>query len=144
MNVRPSKKPLLTLESVAMTDIVMNLFIFFFISFSLLYTFNPDKKEESKIEVKLPEGSASESLKKEETPLIVQVTSGNEIYIGSERIAPKNVKNELSSRAKELQAAGIVVRADKRSSVETLVKVLDAAKQSGIRKLGVAMDAAKA
>ena len=35
-----------------MTDIVLNLFIFFFISFSLLYTFNPERL--AKVPVKPP------------------------------------------------------------------------------------------
>ena len=54
MKVRTTNKQFLTLESVAMTDIVMNMFIFFFITFSLLYTFNP--QQESKIKVNLPKG----------------------------------------------------------------------------------------
>ncbi len=137
MNIKPSKKSFLSIESVAMTDIVMNLFIFFFISFSLLYTFNPHK--ESKIEVKLPEGQVKEDAKGE-APLVVAVTSGNEIYIGKTRIFPNKLKEELISRAKQTKRPGLLVRADKLASVDYLVKVLDAAKQAGIEKLGVAVE----
>ena len=120
-----------------MTDIVMNLFIFFFISFSLLYTFNPHK--ESKIEVKLPEGSTKEETKGD-VPLVVSVTSGNEIYIGKTRILPEKLKTEITARSKQSKQAGVLVRADKLSSVDYLVKALDAAKQAGIQKLGVAIE----
>lgn len=120
-----------------MTDIVMNLFIFFFISFSLLYTFNP--KKEAKIEVKLPQGAPAAEAKAD-SPLEVSVTSGNEIFIGKTRIPPKKLKQELASRAKLSKPSGLLVRADKTASVDTLVKVLDAAKQAGLEKLGVAIE----
>ncbi len=137
MKVKPASKSFFSLESVAMTDIVMNLFIFFFISFSLLYTFNPNR--ESKIEVKLPEGKVSGDAKAE-SPLVVSVTQGNEIYIGKTRIPPASLKKELESRAKLAKGSGVLVRADKSASVDTLVKVLDASKQAGVQKLGVAIE----
>lgn len=137
MKVRTSQRSFLTLESVAMTDIVMNLFIFFFISFSLLYTFNP--KKESKIEVKLPEGS-TQMQQKGESPLTVTVTGGNEIFFGKTRVLPDKLKKEFESRARLLNEEGVLVRSDKNASVDALVRVLDAAKQSGISKLGVAVE----
>jgi|MudIll2142460700_1097286.scaffolds.fasta_scaffold147434_2 biopolymer transport protein ExbD len=136
MNIRPKTKSFVSLESVAMTDIVMNMFIFFFISFSLLYTFNPTK--ESKIEVKLPEGRVK-SEGEGRGPLVVTVTSKNEIYIAGERISIERLDADLSARSAEDKQAGILVRADKAAAVEQLVKVLDAAKQAGVAKLGVAI-----
>ncbi len=137
MKVQTSRKSFLSLESVAMTDIVMNLFIFFFISFSLLYTFNPHK--ESKIEVKLPEGQTREEAKGD-APLLVTVTAGNEIFIGKTRVLPDKLKTALSSEYKSSRPSGLLVRADKSASVDTLVRVLDTAKQIGIPKLGVAVE----
>jgi biopolymer transport protein ExbD len=137
MKIAASRRSFLTLESVAMTDIVMNLFIFFFISFSLLYTFNPHK--ESKIEVKLPRGESSEEAGPD-VPLVVSVTSGNEIFIGKTRVLPQNLKRELASKASLAKKTGLLVRSDKSASVEYLVKVLDAAKQADIDKLGVAIE----
>jgi len=136
MNIRPKTKSFVSLESVAMTDIVMNMFIFFFISFSLLYTFNPTK--ESKIEVKLPEGRVK-SEGEGRGPLVVTVTAKNEIYIAGERISIERLDADLSARSAEDKQAGILVRADKAAAVEQLVKVLDAAKQAGVAKLGVAI-----
>ncbi|MDD5583801.1 MAG: hypothetical protein PHV55_01915, partial [Candidatus Omnitrophica bacterium] len=52
MKIYGRRDYLVNLESVAMTDIVMNMFIFFFISFSLLYTFNADRLK--KLGVNLP------------------------------------------------------------------------------------------
>ncbi len=137
VKIKPSQKSFLSLESVAMTDIVMNLFIFFFISFSLLYTFNTQK--ESKIEVKLPEGKVSEGTRGD-APLVVTVTRLNEVYIGKTRISVDTLKEELAKRAGKTKQSGVLVRADKRAAVDTLVKVLDSAKQTGFSKLGVAIE----
>lgn len=137
MKVRTTRKAFLSLESVAMTDIVMNLFIFFFVSFSLLYTFNPHK--ESKIEIKLPQGATTQEPDAKE-PLTVTITSGNEIFVGSRRIQAAALKKEMAGVAKTHLESGILVRSDKAASVEQLVKVLDAAKQAGIHKLGVAIE----
>lgn len=136
MRIKPKVKPSLSLESIAMTDIVMNLFIFFFISFSLLYTFNPTK--ESKIEVVLPEGRAK-SAAASRGPLVVTVTAKNEIYIAGERISVERLDADLAARSQEDKQAGVLVRADKAAAVEQLVKVLDSAKGAGVAKLGVAI-----
>jgi biopolymer transport protein ExbD len=141
VKISVSRKSFLSLESVAMTDIVMNLFIFFFISFSLLYTFNTQR--ESKIEVKLPQGQVTENSQGQKGPLVVSVSSGNEIYIQKTRVLPAALKKELQSRAHLAREEGLLVRADKVASVETLVQVLDTAKQAGIAKLGVAIEQAK-
>lgn len=136
MRIKPSQKSFLSIESVAMTDIVLNMFIFFFISFSMLYTFNPHK--ESEIEVKLPKGMVKEE-SKENAMLVVTITSGNEIYIGETRILPEMLNKELSSRYHSAEQSGVLIKSDKSASVDYLVKVLDAAKQTGIEKLGVAL-----
>ena len=140
MKVSVSKKSFLSLESVAMTDIVMNLFIFFFISFSLLYTFNPNK--ESKIEVKLPEGAAQDT-PGQLPPLVISITSGNEIYVQNTRVLPDKLKKELESRPQSEKQAGVLVKSDRSASVDYLVRALDAAKQAGIPKLGVAIQQEK-
>lgn len=137
MKVRTTRKAFLSLESVAMTDIVMNLFIFFFVSFSLLYTFNPHK--EAKIEISLPQAAAT-SEQESKQPLTVTITSGNEVYIGDRRIPSAALAKEMARVAKTHLESGIVVRSDKAASVDHLVKVLDAARQAGIRKLGVAVE----
>lgn len=139
MKIRVSAKPLIALESVAMTDIVMNLFIFFFISFSLLYTFSPQK--ESRIDVSLPGASAGDATAASR-PLVVSVSAGNEVFFGTEPVPLDRVGAEIAARAKRDKPPGVVVRADKAASVDVLVQVLDAARRAGLAKLGVAVERA--
>ena len=130
----------LSLESVAMTDIVMNMFIFFFTTFSLLYTFNPH--QESKIKVNLPKGLTRTQLMGE-YPLVVTVDAENNIYIGNNLISEPALPAEFSKLSDKAKQNGVIIKADKRASVDSFVKVLDATKQAGINKVSVAIELKK-
>jgi biopolymer transport protein ExbD len=137
MKIKSNRKPFFSLESVAITDILMNMFIFFFISFSLIYTLNPYK--ESKIKVTLPKGVTNVQ-PKGENPVIVNVTAQNEIYLGDTKVTLESLSKDLSAFVENAKKNGLVVKADKKASVDNFVKVLDAAKQAGIDKLGVSIE----
>src|SRR5512137_2863086 len=107
MNIRPKKKFSISLESVAMTDIVMNMFIFFFVSFSLLYTFNPH--QESKIKVTLPKGMTMAQLKGD-NPLVVTVTARNEIYIANALVTERALNERMARFAKDYKDKGVIVK----------------------------------
>ena len=137
MKIKKTIKSFSPFESVAMTDIIMNMFIFFFISFSLLYTFNP--YNESKIKVNLPSGVTNVQ-NKGESPLVVSVTAKNEIYIGPNKIDRESLQKELASLSETAKKNGLIVKSDRQASVDYFVKILDAAKQAGIDKLGVSIE----
>jgi biopolymer transport protein ExbD len=137
MRIKASSRLTLTLESVAMTDIVLNMFIFFFVSFSLLYTFNP--RQESKIKVNLPKG-LTRVQPKGENPVVVTVTSKNDIYIGNDLVPPGNLIEELKKQGQAANRNGVIVKADKQAAVDYFVKVLDAAKQAGIERVSVSIE----
>ena len=139
MKIAAANKLLLSLESAALTDIIMNLFIFFFISFSLLYTFNPNTQSE--IKVNLPRGTVD--LEKFKGPVIVSITNDNSIYFNSEKIELKDLTMSLSKDIEKTKEAGLVIMSDKEASVDTLVKVLDTSKAAGISKLGIAIEVIK-
>ena len=140
MKVRTTNRQFLTLESVAMTDIIMNMFIFFFITFSLLYTFNP--QQESKIKVNLPKGMTITKVKGE-NPLVVAVTAKNEIYVANNRVSEQALPRELEKYAADAKKNGVIVKADKRASVDFFVKVLDADKQAGLNKVSISIELQK-
>ncbi len=139
MKITPTHKLMLSLESVAMSDIIMNLFIFFFISFSLLYTFNQHK--ESDIKVNIPKGTTDMAQFK--GPVIISITKDNTIFFNSEKIELKNLTSYLSKNLEKTKEEGLVIKSDKEASVDTLVKVLDTSKASGISKLGIAIEVPK-
>jgi len=136
-SAKKRRKP--RIEIVPLIDIV-----FFLLATFVMVSLSMVKGTRDAIRVSLPAGeSAATPGVKEEEPLVVFVTSGNEVFVGGRRVAASALKKEFASRAQTLKSAGLVVKADKSASVEALVKVLDTAKQAGIRKLGVAVDAKK-
>ena len=139
MKIAPENKSLVSLESAALTDIIMNLFIFFFISFSLLYTFNTNKQSE--IKVNIPKGTFD--IEQFKGPVIVSITKDNSIYFNEEKIELKNLTDSLSKDIEKTKEAGLVIKSDKDASVDTLVKVLDTSKAAGINKLGIAIETVK-
>ena len=137
MKIKRSFKPPLSLESVAMTDIIMNLFIFFFITFSLLYTFNP--YSESKIKINLPKGITTVQTTAD-SPTIISINSENEIFISDRKILPDQIAAELSALSDRDKQNGIIIKADKLALVDYFVRVLDIAKESGIENVGISIE----
>ncbi len=140
MKIKTSNKLFLSLESVAMTDIVLNMFIFFFTSFSLLYTFNPH--QESKIKVSLPKG-VTQVPYKGESPVVVTVTAKNDMFIDNKQVSSRDLANELKKHEATAKKYGVIIKADKQASVDYFVKVLDAAKQAKIEKVSVSIELQK-
>ena len=137
MKIKRSFKPPLSLESVAMADIIMNLFIFFFISFSILYTFNP--YGESKIKINLPKGTTTVQTTAD-SPIIISINSENEIFISDKKILSDQIAAELAAISDKAKQNGIIIKADKLALVDFFVRVLDAAKESGIDKVGISIE----
>ena len=106
----------------------------------MLYTFNIFK--ESKIKVNLPKGVTNVQ-SKGESPIIVTVNFKNEIFIGENKISSELLVKELTSLSQTAKQNGLIVKSDKLASVDYFVKVLDAAKQAGIDKVGVSIELKK-
>ncbi|MDD5270763.1 MAG: biopolymer transporter ExbD, partial [Candidatus Omnitrophica bacterium] len=94
MKIRGRKGYLFTLENVAMTDIIMNMFIFFFISFSLLYTFSPQRIQ--KLDVKLPEADNIVPIE-EKNQINISITGDGAIYLDKDKVTSSGLKEKLAA-----------------------------------------------
>ena len=97
MKIESKKNYLVSLESVVMTDIVLNMFIFFFISFSLLYTFNPHRVQ--RIEVKLPRATNISPLD-ESKQINITISAEGLTYVDGEYITASELKEKISAKYK--------------------------------------------
>lgn len=122
-------------ESVVMTDIILNMFIFFFISFSLLYTFNPYRIK--KLEVKLPHAQSARPLEGKNQ---VNITINNEgvIYFDSDQVTKKELRNKIAVRRSDNPGLGVIVSSDRLVRFKDIVDVLDILNAAGIRNLNIA------
>jgi biopolymer transport protein ExbD len=137
MKVNIHRETYVRLESIALTDIILNIFIFFFISFSLVYTFNPTK--ESRIIVKLPQAAIKAPVDQTE-PIIITITSRNEIFLKNKPRTLTDLKKEIQSLIAFNKARPVIVRADKSVVFDRVVQVLDVAKNAGVERLGIAIE----
>jgi len=137
MKVNIHRETFVRLESIAFTDIILNIFIFFFTAFSLVYTFNPAR--ESRIIVKLPQADIKTPVDQTE-PIIINITSRNEIFLKNKPKNLRDLKKELQSLIAFNKTRPVIVRADKSVVFDRVVQVLDVAKNAGVERLGIAIE----
>lgn len=136
INIKGQKDYLVALESVAMTDIVLNMFIFFFISFSLLYTFSAVKI--SKVDVRLPKASSAISLEGSEKT-VISITKKGQFFIDDKEISQKDLKKALQLKMKENPSMALLLKVDSLTKFDSVVKVLDIINELNIQKVSVAV-----
>jgi len=137
MKIKTHRDAVVSLESVAITDIILNMFIFFFTSFSLVYTFNPTR--ESSIIVKLPQADIKLPVDQAE-PIVVTINSRNEVFLNNKPKSLRDLKTDLKSLTAFNKTKPVIVRADKTVVFDRVVQVLDVAKNSGVDRLGIAIE----
>ena len=139
MKVHPSREVTVNLESVAMTDIVLNMFIFFFISFSLLYTFSPSRV--AKFEIRLPQASSATTVQ-EGRPLVVTITHNGRYFLGERPVNSDQLRQALEAACGVDAHQLVVVRADALTSCKDLVRVFDLARTVGFDRLAIGVQEA--
>ena len=137
MKIKTHRDSVVSLESIAFTDIILNIFIFFFTAFSLVYTFNPTR--ESKIIVKLPQADIKMPVDQKE-PVVVTINSRNEVFLNNKPKSLRDLKTELESLTAFHKSRPVIVRADKSVVFDRVVQVLDVAKTAGVERLGIAIE----
>jgi biopolymer transport protein ExbD len=135
IRIKGRQNYLVALESVAMTDIVLNMFIFFFISFSLIYTFNPIKV--SKIDVNLPRASSAIALEGSEKAVLA-ITSKGEYFLDDEPVARPALKTELEKRSGANPGLGVILKVDGAAEFNAVAAALDVINELGIARVSVA------
>jgi biopolymer transport protein ExbD len=137
MKVKIHRDTYVRLESIALTDIILNIFIFFFTAFSLVYTFNPTR--ESRIIVKLPQADIKTTVDQTE-PIVVTINHRNEIFLKNQLKNLRDLKTELESLIAFNKTRPVIVRADKSVIFDRVVQVLDVVKNVGVERLGIAIE----
>jgi biopolymer transport protein ExbD len=137
MKIKTHRESFASLESIAITDIILNMFIFFFTAFSLVYTFNPQR--ESNLSIKLPQADVK-SPADQTNPIVISINSRNEIFLDNRPKTLGELRPELQSLIAFDKNRAVIVRADKRVVFDQVVQVLDVTKNSGVERLGIAIE----
>ena len=104
----------------------MNLFLFFFVTFSLYATFQV--KRESPLRVNLPTASEGENTKIKASHEIALTKAGEILWDGFPLVLSE-LKEKLSW--KETKSGQIALRSDRDASVQSLISVFEVIRNSG-------------
>jgi len=126
---RQVRRPVV-LDLTPLIDCIFQLLVFFLLTASFIATPN--------IGVELPKAS-SKALAAQQRDLIVSVTREGNIRLGDETVDAAALLTRLRSRHEDQPGARVLIQADKKAYHGDVVRVMDAAKAAGFRRLGVAI-----
>ena len=113
-----------------MLDVVFIMLIFFIVTASFV--------KESGLDVNRPD--APPAVKKESANILVAIGASNEIWISGRRIDPRAVRANIERMHAENPEGAVIIQADKKSFTETLVLVMDSARQAGVFNVSIAAE----
>lgn len=127
MKFKMSNEPVSIFQYSSLTDIVFLLLIFFLLTSQFVI--------QTGVKVKLPGSKTNEQ--SSPSTLIVTLTSDGTIYAGSEVCSLEQLSSKLSSLRIGITEDNLIIKADKTVAIDLLIKVIDAAKTSGIDKFTI-------
>ncbi len=110
-----------------MLDVVFIMLIFFIVTASFI--------KEAGIDVRRPE--AAEAVPKKKANILVAVSPNNEIWIDGKTIDPRAVQTTFERLLAENPEGSVVIQADKDAYTETVVLIMDAARQAKIARVSI-------
>ena len=111
-----------------MLDVVFILLIFFIVTASFV--------KEAGIEVNRPE--AATAVKKERANILVAISDKGEIWINKRRVDVRAVQANIERLKAENPHGSVVIQADQKANVDTLIKVMDASRAAGVFDVSIA------
>lgn len=117
-----------TIDMTPMLDVVFIMLIFFIVTSSFI--------KEAGITVSKPE--AETAVRKERTSMLIAVNKANEIWIDRRRVDRDAVKPVITQIYSENPKGSVVVQADRDSNAETVMFVMDAAREAGVSDIAIA------
>jgi len=113
-----------------LTDVVLVLLIIFMMTTPMLI--------QSAIKVRLPEASRAEN--DLEKNISVLINRSGEIFIDNTRTDIEGLKTGLTARLSTNPNLPVIIKGDKEIRYDDVIKVIDAAKQSGAKRFALAVE----
>ncbi|MXZ27075.1 MAG: biopolymer transporter ExbD [Gammaproteobacteria bacterium] len=111
-----------------MLDVVFIMLIFFIVTASFI--------KEAGIDVNRPDAPTARI--QEKANILVAISAGNEIWIDRRRVDPRAVRANIQRLHAEDPKRTVIIQTDKRAYTETLVGVMDSARQAGVFDVSIA------
>ncbi|MFC1776873.1 ExbD/TolR family protein [Pseudomonadota bacterium] len=111
-----------------MLDVVFIMLIFFIVTATFV--------KEAGIEVNRPD--AATATKAENANILIAIGANNDIWIDRRMIDIRSVRPNIERLHAENPQGSVVIQADKESKTDTLIQVMDAARQAGVFNVSIA------
>ena len=129
MNLRSERKSETEINITPLIDVVFLLLIFFMVSTTF--------ERESEIKITLPDAS-EEQVETKIDVITIRIDANERIYIDDQPLANSQIstiRDALRQHVRELDDPPVVIRADAEVSHQSVIRVMDAARQSGLVKI---------
>jgi biopolymer transport protein ExbD len=111
-----------------MLDVVFIMLIFFIVTASFI--------KEAGIDVNRPDAPTAERV--EDANILVAISANDEIWIDRRLVDPRAVRANIERLHAENPKGSVVIQADKKSTNEMLVTVMDASRAAGVYNISIA------
>ncbi len=116
------------IDMTPMLDIVFIMLIFFIVTASFV--------KEAGIDVNRPD--AATAVKKDRANILIAISDKGEIWINKRRVDVRAVQANVERLKAENPQGSVVIQADRKSTTETLIKVMDASRAAGAFDISIA------
>ena len=116
------------IDMTPMLDVVFIMLIFFIVTASFV--------KEAGIDVNRPE--AATAVSKPRATILVAISDQGDIWINKRKIDQRAVQANIERLKAENPQGSVVIQADKKADVDTLIKVMDAARAAGAYDVSIA------
>ena len=133
MNLQPRSHEEPELNLTSLIDVVLLLLIFFMVSTTFV--------DESRIQLQLPQASAEPAPEQRKDPIEVAVTASGEYRVNGQTLINRNpatLSAAVSKLAGEARDIPITIRADARSTHQSVVTAMDVLGRLGFRAISIA------
>jgi len=113
-----------------MLDVVFIMLIFFIVTATFI--------KQSGIQVLRPDALTAEQ--KPTVAMLIAISPNGEIWIDKKRVDPTTVRAHIEKLHAENPKGGLVIQADKQSTNEKLMVVLNAARAAGLREVAISTE----
>jgi biopolymer transport protein ExbD len=111
-----------------MLDVVFIMLIFFIVTASFV--------KEAGIDVNRPD--AETAVRQERANILIAISENNDIWIDQRQVDPRALRANIERLHAENPEGSVVIQADKKAITETLIQVMDAARQAGVFNVSIA------
>lgn len=133
MNLRPKDHEEPEMNLTSLIDVVLLLLIFFMVSTTFV--------DESRIKLQLPQASTEPAAEQKKDPIEVAVTASGEYRVNGQTLintSPATLSAAVSKLAGERRDLPVTIRADARSTHQSVVTAMDVLGRLGFKAISIA------